>query len=133
MAVMTTLAIIAGVTLLIGGAATAGAYYATEDDRARARIKEIEQEIKNCNTIIDSFNNLKSKLQNGKYYLNESKTDFTNGGHVLDGVPLANSEFNSCIDKLNNAINNVNNIIKRYNDDKNELKKEKRELQAKLN
>ena len=133
MAVLTTLAIIAGVTLVVGGAATAGVYYATEDDRARARIAEIEQEIKNCNTIINNFNNLKTKLQNSKSYLNDSKTDFTNGGHVLDGVPLANSEFNSCINKIDNAINNINNIINRYNNDKSELTKEKRQLQAKLN
>jgi len=125
--------IIAGAALVIGGGAVAGAWFATEDDRARARIKEIDQEIKNCNTIINSFNNLKTKLKNGKSYLNDSKTDFTNGGHVLDGVPLANSEFNSCISKIDSAITNINNIIKRYNNEKSELNSEKRKLEAKLN
>ena len=128
-----SLMIIAGVALLVGGAITAGVYYATEDDRARARIAEIDQEIKNCDIIINNFNNLKTKLQNGKSYLNESKTDFKNGGHVLDGVPLANSEFNSCISKIDNAIININNIINCYNNDKSKLSKEKKELQAKLN
>ena len=133
MAVLTTIAIIAGATLLVGGGVAAGAYFATEDDRARARIAQIEQEIKNCDTIINNFSGLKAKLQDGKSYLNDSKNDFANGGHVYEGEPLANSEFNDCINKIDSAVTNINNIITRYNNDKSELNREKRGLQAKLN
>jgi hypothetical protein len=49
--------LIAGGVLLVGGGVVAGSWFATEEDRARARIAEINQEIKNCNTIISSFNN----------------------------------------------------------------------------
>ena len=69
MAIMTTIAIIAGVTLVVGGGITAGVYYATEDDRIRARIAEINNEISNCDTIINHFDSLESKLTNGKTYL----------------------------------------------------------------
>ena len=132
MAVLTTLAIIGGATLLIGGGAVAASWFATEDDRARARIAEIDQEIANCDTIIENFDYLKTKLSNGKSYLNSSKTDFKNGGHVLDGVPLANSEFKACITDINNAITSIDNIINRYTNEKAELNEERRQLQAKL-
>lgn len=133
MAVFTTIAIIAGCTLLVGGAATAGAWFATEDDRARARIAEIDQEIKNCDTIINSFSDLKDKLQDGKTYLSDSKDDFKNGGHVLNGEPLANKEFTDCLNKINNAISDIDKIISRYTNDKTELSNERSQLQAKLN
>ena len=126
-----TLFIIAGTTLVVGGGIVAGSYYATEEERRKARIEEIKEEIKNCDVIISNFSNLKKKLQESKSYLNESKKDFTNGGHVLDGVPLANSEFNSCISKIESAINNANSIIKRYNNEKSDLNKEKTKLEAK--
>lgn len=132
MAIMTTIAIIAGVTLVVGGGITAGVYYATEDDRIRARIAEINNEISNCDTIINHFDSLKTKLTNGKTYLDSAKTDFTNGGHVLNGVPLANPEFTSCIEKIDAALSDISNIITRYKNDKSALKKEKRELEAKL-
>ena len=133
MAVLTTIAIIAGATLLVGGGIAAGTYFATEDDRARARIAQIDQEIKNCDTIINNFSGLKAKLQDGKNYLNDSKNNFTNGGHVYEGEPLANSEFNGCINKIDSAISNIDNIITRYNNDKSALIQEKNGLQAKLN
>ena len=32
-----------------------------------------------------------------KFYLKDSKKDFANGGDVIDGMPIANSEFISCL------------------------------------
>ena len=132
MALLTTLAIIAGVTLVVGGTAVAASYYATEDERARARIAEIDNEISNCNTIISTFNNIKDKLNSSKEYLDAAKKDFTNGGWVQDGVPLANPEFKSCNDDINSAITSINNIISYYNNAISELRKERRECEAKL-
>ena len=65
--------------------------------------------------------------------LNSGMNDFTNGGHVYEGEPLANSEFNGCINKIDSAISNIDNIITRYNNDKSALIQEKNGLQAKLN
>lgn len=132
MAILTTIAIISGATLLIGGGTAAGIYYATEDDRAKARISEIDQEIDNCDIIISNFDGLKAKLESGKSYLNDSKKAFTDGGHVQDGVPLANSEFAACISQIDNAITNIDNIISQYNSAILELEEERRELEAKL-
>lgn len=132
MALLTTLAIIAGVTLVVGGAAVAGTYYATEDERARARIAEINNEINNCNTIISAFDNIKTKLVKSKDYLSYAKTDFTNGGWVQDGIPLANKEFKSCNSDIDSAIESIDNIISYYRTAISELKKEKRECEAKL-
>ncbi|MBR6690239.1 MAG: hypothetical protein IKL65_02795 [Bacilli bacterium] len=122
---------ILGATVL-GGGGTALYYYATEDDRARARIAEIDQEISEYTTIINSFNDLKNKLQNAKNYLSDSKTDFTNGGHVSDGVPLANTEFDSCIGKIDSAIADINNIYNYYDNRISELEKERKQQEAKL-
>lgn len=131
MAVMTTLAIIAGVTLIVGGVATATAYYATEQDRNEARIEEIKTEIKNCDTVISNFNDLKEKLIEGKTYLNNSKKNFADGGHSLDGVPLANDKFNDCIKKIEDATKNIDDIIAEYENNKSELKQEKASLEKK--
>lgn len=132
MALFTTLAIIAGVTLVVGGGAVAGAYFATEADRAKARIEEIDAELANCDTIITAFKNIKTKLKSSREYLDAAKSDFANGGWVLDDTPLANKEFKSCDADIRDAITSINNIIQYYNDAKSELQDERRECQAKL-
>lgn len=132
MALLTTLAIIAGVTLVVGGGAVAVGYYATEEERARARIAEINSEISNCNTIISAFDNIKTKLVKSKEYLSDAKKDFTNGGWVQDGTPLANKEFKSCNSDIESAIGSIDNIINYYRNAISELNKEKRECEAKL-
>lgn len=121
----TVIAIIAGATLLIGGSATAVAYYATEDERNRAKIEKLEQDNSNCNKIINHFSKLKEKLKSGKSYLNDPKEDFAAGGHSLDGEPLANSEFKSCISKIDNAIDEATNIINSFEA---KVEKNKREI-----
>lgn len=132
MAILTTLAIIAGGTLLIGATATGVAYYATEDDRARARIAEIDADLSKCDTVINSFDEIKEKLCNSKNYLTEAKKDFTNGGWVLDGTPLANKEINDCTKKIDEAAANIVKIINYYEKVKKDLRKERRECEAKL-
>ena len=132
MAILTTLAIIAGGTLLIGATATGVAYYATEDDRARARIAEIDADLSKCDTVINSFAEIKEKLSNSKNYLTEAKQDFANGGWVLDETPLADKEFTSCIEKIDDAAANIVKIINYYEKVKKELRKERQENEAKL-
>lgn len=132
MAILTTLAIIAGVTLVVGGTAVAASYYATEEERARARIAEIDKELANCNTIISAFQTIKEKLLSGRNYLDAAKQDFTNGGWVQDGIPLANPKFNSCDEEINSAIGSIDNIINYYNNAIYELRQERRSCVAKL-
>lgn len=132
MAILTTIAIITGITVAVGTGITVGAYFATEDDRIRAEIAELEQKRDNCDTIITSFNGLKTKLNEGKSYLTDAKNDFTNGGHVLDGVPLANEEFTACNNKINGAITNINTIISDLTETKKAAQKKINELRAKL-
>lgn len=132
MAILTTLAIIGGITLIVGGGAVAGTYFATEDDRARARIAEIDKEIANCNTIIEAFENIKSKLNSSKEYLDAAKDDFASGGWVNDEIPLANKEFISCKQDINSAVNSIEDIIRYYQNARSELSAERRECEAKL-
>ena len=132
MAVMTTIAIIAGVTLLVGGLATGAAYYATESDRAKAEVARIDNEIQNCETIINYYMGIKTNLNTAYSYLNLGKSKFTSGGHVLDGQPLASAEFSSCMEKLTAAVQNVNNIISGYESDKAQLRRERAKEAAKI-
>ena len=125
-------------TLVVGGALTAigiggGIWYAsTEDDRARERIKQLEAENESLNFAVDYVSNINNKLNSAKDYLNQAKKDFQNGGHVLDGVPLADTEFTSCINKINGAITNATNLINDFNATIEQNKKEISKEQEKL-
>ena len=78
--------------------------------------------------MIEHFEGLKKKLELCKEYLNNSKKIFADGGHVLNGVPLANSEFIMCIEKIDNSISNLENLINRYTSDRSKLYDEKNRL-----
>ena len=114
MGVITTTLVVLGGALLIG-ATGAAIHAATEDDRARETIKKCEADNKQLNSAKEYVSDIKTKLTNAKEYLVEAKNDFKNGGHVLDNVPLANSEFTTCISKLDAAITNANNLINDFN------------------
>lgn len=120
--------VVLGGSFIIGGIINA----ATEDDRARARIAQLEAENKQLSAAKDYVSDIKSKLTTAKSYLNDGKNDFKNGGHVLDNVPLANPEFTSCIEDLDGAIRNANYLIEDFKDtiseNKNEIRKEKAKL-----
>ena len=122
MAVMTTIGIIAGITVVVCGLVAGGTYYATEEERAQANINKINNSIANCNTIIDRFNEIKIKLNSAKDYLNAGNTDFINGGLILPGATYAEEEFDDCLNKINTAVNNIDSIISDYNSKISELK-----------
>ena len=129
MGFITGLLVVSGV-VAVGG----GIYYAaTEDDRAREKIKQLEAENKQLETAKNYVNGIKSKLTSAKEYLNEGKNDFKKGGHVLDDVPLANPEFTSCISKLDSAIKSANSLINDFNSTIAQNNKDIRTEQAKLN
>lgn len=115
MGVITTATLIVfGVTAVVG---TAGAIWhaATEDERNAAKLEQLKAENEQLNVAIEYVNNVKGKLVSAKDYLADAKKDFKNGGHVSDDVPLANSEFTSCINNLTNAITNATNLISDFN------------------
>lgn len=115
MAVITTATLIVlGVTAAIG-AGGAIWHACTEDDRAREKIKQLKAENESLKSAREYVSNIKIKLESAKEYLTDARSDFKNGGHVYDDVPLANSEFKSCIDKLNGAIKNAKNLIDDFN------------------
>lgn len=133
MGVLTTCILVGlGATALIG----TGAYLWNKDDveaeRLNKRLTEISNEINANNTVIERYNTIKGKIKNAIDYLENGRTDFTNGGHVLDNTPLANTEFSNTKNKLNQAINNINNINKELNNNIEALKKERRQINAKL-
>ena len=113
--ITTATLIVLGATALVG---TGGAIWhaCTEEDRAKEKIKQLKAENKQLNSAKNYVSGIKTKLVNAKQYLTNAKNDFKNGGHVLDGVPLANSEFTSCISKLDGAIKNATNLINDFND-----------------
>lgn len=133
MAVITTATLIVlGVTALVG---TGGAIWhaCTEEDRAKEKIKQLKAENKQLNSAKNYVSGIKTKLTSAKEYLKDARNDFKNGGHVLDEVPLANSEFTSCINKLDNAIKNANSLINDFNSTIAQNNKDIRTEQAKLN
>lgn len=133
MGVITTATLVVlGVTALVG---TGGAIWhaCTEEDRAKEKIKQLRAENKQLNSAKDYVSGIKTKLTSAKEYLTDAKNDFKNGGHVLDEVPLANSEFTSCISKLDGAIKNANSLINDFNSTIAQNNKDIRKEQAKLN
>lgn len=114
MGLLTGTLIVLGVAAVVG---VSGAIWhsCTEDDRAKQRIKELEAENKQLNSAKEYVSSIKTKLTSAKEYLQKGKSDFKNGGHVLDNVPLANPEFESCITKLDGAITNAKNLINDFN------------------
>lgn len=132
MAVITTATLIVlGVTAAIG-AGGAIWHACTEEDRAKEKIKQLKAENESLKSAREYVNNVKTKLVGAKEYLTDAKKDFKNGGHVLDDVPLANSEFKSCIDKLDGAIKNATNLINDFNATITENKKNIKIEEAKL-
>lgn len=116
------------VAVAVGSAATATYYCVTEEDDAKNTIQKNEETIKLNQKIISDFNSLKTKLNNSKDYLNEGKKNFTEGGHVLDGVPLANSEFLDCLNKINTTITSIDAFISDLNSTITNLEKENKDL-----
>lgn len=104
----------------------------SEKEKAKQRIEQINQEIELSRQRITDLNELNTKLYKGKDYLSDARSDFKNGGHVLDDVPLCNPEFTSCLDKLDAAILNVKQMVNNYDYHISDLEREKRELQKKV-
>ncbi|MBE6149750.1 MAG: hypothetical protein E7170_03380 [Firmicutes bacterium] len=123
--------LICGVATVIG---VSGAIWhaCTEDDRARERIKQLENENKQLNSAKNYIDGIKTKLCSAKKYLENGKTDFKNGGHVMDDVPLANYQFESCISKLDGAIASANELINDFSTMITKNNNEIRTEQAKL-
>lgn len=123
--------VIGGIALAIG-VAVGTTYAATSDERAladaEANVARYKQELENCKLVIKSLNDLRNKLDSGKTYLTNAKNDFSNGGHVVENLPLANSEFSSCFKKIDYAMSDIDNLIKKYDSVKEDLRKKINEL-----
>lgn len=132
MAILTTIGLITLGAVALTTAITAGCYFATEEDRARAQIEENNSNIRAYKSMLQDCNLLKTKLYNAESYLKYAKSDFANGGHVLDNVPLANTEFESCFSKINSAVSSLSLFISNLNSAILELEAENRELQRKI-
>lgn len=105
-----TAILIAGIITAVIGASGAAIIASTDDERKAAEKKRLKDENKYLKQSIQYIDNIKSEIEKAYKALNESKKEFANGGHTLNGVPLANSEFNNCIQKLENAKKNAKQI-----------------------
>ena len=94
--------------------------------------KQLKKENEYLNSVKEYVSNLKSKLTNANNYLKDGREDFKSGGHVLDGVPLANTEFSDCISKMDGAIKNAQELINDFNSTISYNNAEIRKEQAKL-
>lgn len=135
MAVLSTAALIG---LIVGGIAltsAAGAtiwYAATEKDRIKETISQLENENSGLESFKGTVEYLKSELNKSITYLKDGRQVFTEGGHVDGGKPLANDEFTSCLVKLQQGVNSANNLIDDLNATIESNKKRISEENAKL-
>lgn len=106
--------IVLGVTTLIGTIGYA-AHYATEPDRIRAKIQQLQTENQQLNSAKQFISELLPNITSAKSYLTQGKNDFLSGGHVKDNIPLANPEFSQCIKALEGAETSANNLIDDFN------------------
>ena len=124
--------VILGALIVAGGTAIIGLISSSRAETAKERIKQLKEENKQLESAKNYVSEIKTKLSSAKEYLISAKNDFKNGGHVLDEVPLANSEFTSCISKLDAAMTNATNLINDFNEtiahNKEEIKKEEAKL-----
>ena len=100
---------------VLSSAVTAGIYIGTSDEREQneniRKINEYRKNIEAQQKMIEDFTVLKNNLGDANMYLDYGKINFQDGGHVLNGVPLANLEFNSCLENINNAITGIDTFI----------------------
>ena len=112
-ALTVTLCIIGGLALI----GTSGAiwYSATEDDRQaerdKQRVEALKAENEQLAVALAYVKNLQTHISNAQSYLAKSKQDFTNGGHVYEGEPLAKTEFDNCEKNLSEAYTRAGNLI----------------------
>ena len=131
MGVLTGTLIVLGIGAAIG--IGGGIWHAcTEDDRARERIAQLQKENEYLRSVKEYVSNLKTKLTSANDYLKDGRDDFKNGGHVLDGVPLADQKFSDCITKMSGAIKNAQELIDDFNATISYNNSEIRKEQAKL-
>lgn len=117
MAILTTIVLVtAGVTLVGGGLNWLLTRDDVEKQQIQAKINELQTAIGSLNATISIFNSLKSNANESIDYLNSGMNDFTNGGHVMDGTPLAKPEFDDCLQKMTEAVNQVDSVLVDLND-----------------
>lgn len=107
--------IVVGSLFAIG---TTGAivHAATEDERNAAEKKRLETENEGLRSAKNYVESVKDKLKEARDKLSYARDDFKNGGHVLDGVPLANTNFQSCLDKLDNAMTYAERLVSDFDE-----------------
>lgn len=121
---------------LLGAAALLGicAYAATGD---QGELNNINKDLQNLNASVKQataslthFDNILSKVNKSIEYLEEAQSDFKNGGWVNAGIPLANDEFNNCLEELRTASNNLIKVKNTQQKNINEWNKNIKEREA---
>lgn len=107
MAILTTIAVVGGISVGIGYIGSLLQYFATEDDRARARIDELNAENKQLNAVKDYLLNLRNKIDDAKEHVDAAITDFNSGGHIMgdynDNEYTQSTEFTYVTSRLTTA------------------------------
>lgn len=117
---------------LLGAGIVYACYDSAQKEEAQEQIERINLNIGKIQNLKPQYENLKSALNSGKVYLENAQNNFKNGGHVLDGIPLANSEFESCKTKINDSVNQINTIIQSLDEAIKDLEAERAKWQEKL-
>lgn len=126
MAVGTTLAIIGAVSFV---ASIGYNHYNSAKEKKQLRISEINNDIKTYNALILVFEDLDEKINKSIEYFEMGRNEFKNGGHVFQGVPLANTEFDNTVSKLNSSLETIKKLINTYEKEIKKLEQEKKDLQ----
>lgn len=133
MAILTTAVIVGTAAIaVIGGLTHLFTGDAREKKEIKNRLEEIEAALSGFGQTLEKYSVVKDNLSNAIEYLTDGKNDFTDGGHVQDGKPLADELFSDSLHKLYSAFGSVENLVRDLNDTIADLKRQKRELEARL-
>lgn len=106
--------VVLGTCLLAGGSTIAYGSYKNKKDAIAAAKRDWPKFVDNIYALKQAridFVSYRSKLEKGYEHLMNARMTFTNGGHVLDGVPLGAEDFTILCTYISSAISSIDRFI----------------------
>lgn len=130
-----TICVLAGLGITAAGGTAAYFWNRNEVEleELEARLKQIKAEIEGCQIGVERLRDVKGKVKTAVNYLENGRSTFQHGGHVLGGTPLCSTEFAVSISKLNSSISGIETNIGELNKEITELIKERNQINIRKN